>query len=76
MTALDPGRSWRRRRKTVVKTVVISSRGTTLTSGTLAISYSESWWAAVDSNHVPPRYQHGALPVELAAQTPGTVSTF
>ena len=26
------------------------------------------WWAAVDSNHVPPRYQHGALPVELAAQ--------
>ena len=27
------------------------------------------WWAAVDSNHVPPRYQHGALPVELAAQT-------
>ena len=25
-------------------------------------------WAAVDSNHVPPRYQHGALPVELAAQ--------
>jgi hypothetical protein len=25
------------------------------------------WWAAVDSNHVPPRYQHGALPVELAA---------
>jgi hypothetical protein len=22
----------------------------------------------VDSNHVPPRYQHGALPVELAAQ--------
>jgi hypothetical protein len=28
------------------------------------------WWAAVDSNHVPPRYQHGALPVELAAQGP------
>ena len=27
-----------------------------------------TWWAAVDSNHVPPRYQHGALPVELAAQ--------
>ena len=25
-------------------------------------------WAAVDSNHVPPRYQHGALPVELAAR--------
>ncbi len=25
-------------------------------------------WAAVDSNHLPPRYQHGALPVELAAQ--------
>ena len=25
------------------------------------------WWAAVDSNHLPPRYQHGALPVELAA---------
>src|SRR6266581_6974359 len=24
-------------------------------------------WAAVDSNHLPPRYQHGALPVELAA---------
>jgi hypothetical protein len=22
----------------------------------------------VDSNHLPPRYQHGALPVELAAQ--------
>src|SRR5438876_621566 len=29
---------------------------------------AELWWAAVDSNHVPPRYQHGALPVELAAQ--------
>src|SRR5579864_2023196 len=28
------------------------------------------WWAAVDSNHLPPRYQHGALPVELAAQRP------
>ena len=27
-----------------------------------------AWWAAVDSNHLPPRYQHGALPVELAAQ--------
>src|SRR5207302_601027 len=26
------------------------------------------WWAAVDSNHLPPRYQHGALPVELAAR--------
>ena len=30
----------------------------------------------MDSNHVPPRYQHGALPVELAAHglgkgTPG-----
>jgi hypothetical protein len=22
----------------------------------------------MDSNHLPPRYQHGALPVELAAQ--------
>src|SRR5216684_3300617 len=30
----------------------------------------ELWWAAVDSNHLPPRYQHGALPVELAAQGP------
>ncbi len=32
----------------------------------------ELMWAAVDSNHLPPRYQHGALPVELAArqQTP------
>src|SRR5947209_5584186 len=28
---------------------------------------SDQWWAAVDSNHLPPRYQHGALPVELAA---------
>src|SRR5215469_4052154 len=28
---------------------------------------SKRWWAAVDSNHLPPRYQHGALPVELAA---------
>ena len=27
----------------------------------------DPWWAAVDSNHLPPRYQHGALPVELAA---------
>ncbi len=41
--------------KTVVKTVVIPCRGSTLTSGTLPISYAESWWAAVDSNHVPPR---------------------
>ena len=31
---------------------------------------SKAWWAAVDSNHLPPRYQHGALPVELAAQGP------
>jgi hypothetical protein len=30
-------------------------------------SNSGLWWAAVDSNHLPPRYQHGALPVELAA---------
>src|SRR5712692_7290184 len=29
------------------------------------------WWAAVDSNHLPPRYQHGALPVELAARLAG-----
>ena len=29
--------------------------------------YESCWWAAVDSNHLPPRYQHGALPVELAA---------
>ena len=28
---------------------------------------TRQWWAAVDSNHLPPRYQHGALPVELAA---------
>src|SRR5258707_10506940 len=28
---------------------------------------TQLWWAAVDSNHLPPRYQHGALPVELAA---------
>jgi hypothetical protein len=33
------------------------------------LSSCEDWWAAVDSNHLPPRYQHGALPVELAAQT-------
>ena len=32
----------------------------------------ELTWAAVDSNHLPPRYQHGALPVELAAQFAGT----
>src|SRR6202023_4380818 len=32
-----------------------------------------TWWAAVDSNHLPPRYQHGALPVELAAQVPQPV---
>src|SRR5262249_21776856 len=30
--------------------------------------YCPDWWAAVDSNHLPPRYQHGALPVELAAR--------
>ena len=30
--------------------------------------YGKPWWAAVDSNHLPPRYQHGALPVELAAR--------
>src|SRR5262245_26449737 len=30
--------------------------------------YSPDWWAALDSNQVPPRYQHGALPVELAAR--------
>ncbi len=35
------------------------------------LSRSKHWWAAVDSNHVPPRYQHGALPVELAAQVLG-----
>lgn len=29
--------------------------------------FRNRWWAAVDSNHLPPRYQHGALPVELAA---------
>src|SRR4029077_6622860 len=28
-----------------------------------------AWWAAVDSNHLPPRYQHGALPDELAARS-------
>src|SRR5258708_26543299 len=33
-------------------------------------SHIRRWWAAVDSNHLPPRYQHGALPVELAAQGP------
>ena len=27
----------------------------------------QEWWARVDSNHLPPRYQHGALPVELLA---------
>src|SRR5207249_12251894 len=32
--------------------------------------FRKLWWAAVDSNHLPPRYQHGALPVELAARTP------
>ena len=32
------------------------------------LSLQSRWWAAVDSNHVPPRYQHGALPVELAAR--------
>src|SRR3989442_1001758 len=31
------------------------------------VKLDEFWWAAVDSNHLPPRYQHGALPVELAA---------
>jgi hypothetical protein len=46
--------------KTVVKTVVISSPGTISANGTWPISYSQSWWAAVDSNHVPPRYQYGA----------------
>ena len=29
----------------------------------------------MDSNHLPPRYQHGALPVELAAQTLGEEPT-
>src|SRR5713101_6919477 len=32
------------------------------------VGFRVYWWAAVDSNHLPPRYQHGALPVELAAQ--------
>src|SRR5262249_41248900 len=36
-----------------------------------ADSNSQRWWAAVDSNHLPPRYQHGALPVELAAHRTG-----
>src|SRR5213080_4341658 len=30
--------------------------------------FRNGWWAAVDSNHLPPRYQHGALPDELAAR--------
>src|SRR5260370_22715954 len=34
----------------------------------LSRNHRVRWWAAVDSNHLPPRYQHGALPVELAAQ--------
>jgi hypothetical protein len=34
----------------------------------LRFALRNAWWAAVDSNHLPPRYQHGALPVELAAQ--------
>ncbi len=36
--------------------------------------FRKLWWAAVDSNHLPPRYQHGALPVELAAQDPASKS--
>jgi hypothetical protein len=28
----------------------------------------------VDSNHLPPRYQHGALPVELAAQVSARIA--
>jgi hypothetical protein len=43
---------------------------TRLESRILSAGRSERWWAAVDSNHLPPRYQHGALPVELAAQGP------
>ena len=39
-----------------------------LTSGVLGTEVVGLWWAAVDSNHLPPRYQHGALPVELPAQ--------
>src|ERR1700737_2549546 len=35
--------------------------------GCFSRTSTDSWWAAVDSNHLPPRYQHGALPVELAA---------
>src|SRR6266849_5382416 len=54
-------------RKTVIKTVVISSPRTISTSGTGLFAIHNRWWAAVDSNHLPPRYQHGALPVELAA---------
>ncbi len=53
--------------KTVIKTVVISSPRTISTSGTGLFAIHNRWWAAVDSNHLPPRYQHGALPVELAA---------
>src|SRR5438105_4049108 len=30
-------------------------------------SHNSRWWAAMDSNHLPRRYQHRALPVELAA---------
>src|SRR5712664_1223892 len=36
----------------------------------LGFVFRKAWWAAVDSNHLPPRYQHGALPVELAALGP------
>jgi hypothetical protein len=42
-----------------------------LTAGESGSRYgkpAELEWAAVDSNHLPPRYQHGALPVELAAR--------
>ncbi len=28
----------------------------------------------MDSNHLPPRYQHGALPVELAAQVSASIA--
>ena len=33
-----------------------------------SISINKKSWAQVDSNHSPPRYQHGALPDELWAQ--------
>lgn len=34
----------------------------------LNVIFGENWWAQKDSNLLPPRYQHDALPIELWAQ--------